>query len=496
MGAPVIRRRALLQSIASVGAVSVIGALAACAPAPTPTPPPPTKAPAPAAPAPTQAPAAAPKPAAPTAAPTAAPKPAAPTAAPTAAPKPTVAAQAPAKAPGEAIVWAPVGTDHYMKAAGKEFMARNPNIKLTFDAPGGIINKYATALTAGVDLPDVSFLFDTHVPIYYQGLWDLTTLIKPYAKDMIAFKLQIVTVQGKTYSVPWDTGPCVMYYRRDICAKAGVDPEKILTYDDLLAAGQKVKEATGGKSRLLNLEQSPVTATNWVEMFASQDGVSLFNRENKYQIKTPEFTRALNYLETVRKSDLGIRRTWNTPAYFKAFLDGEVVFHPYASWWANFVPPNLKELNGQFGAVKLPAFVKGGGTSANMGGSTWAIAQKAKNRENGWAYLEFAMLTKEGWLAQLRAEGSAGVLPSYIPAYDDPFFERPVEFFGGQKLWKLWMEVAKSLPSTVWFPPFWSEANGIIGNHFQAMFDGKKTVEQVQNDSAAELKQKIKEAVI
>ena len=45
--------------------------------------------------------------------------------------------------------------------------------------------------------------------------------------------------------MPWDSGPVVLYYRRDMFEKAGVDPASIETWDDFVEAGKKVVAANG-----------------------------------------------------------------------------------------------------------------------------------------------------------------------------------------------------------------------------------------------------------
>ena len=47
---------------------------------------------------------------------------------------------------------------------------------------------------------------------------------------------------GKVYAVPWDVGPCGVFYRRSIFEKYGIDPEKIETWEDYINAGKVILE--------------------------------------------------------------------------------------------------------------------------------------------------------------------------------------------------------------------------------------------------------------
>jgi raffinose/stachyose/melibiose transport system substrate-binding protein len=55
--------------------------------------------------------------------------------------------------------------------------------------------------------------------------------------------VQNFVVNGKSYGLPNDVGPIVFWYNKDLCQKAGVDPAKIKTWDDLIAAVKACKSA-------------------------------------------------------------------------------------------------------------------------------------------------------------------------------------------------------------------------------------------------------------
>ncbi|WP_270891861.1 ABC transporter substrate-binding protein [Streptomyces sp. DHE17-7] len=53
-------------------------------------------------------------------------------------------------------------------------------------------------------------------------------------RDTNPYKLSVNTVDGRIYGVPWDLDPGLLWYREDLLEDAGVDPEGIATYDDLM----------------------------------------------------------------------------------------------------------------------------------------------------------------------------------------------------------------------------------------------------------------------
>ena len=73
--------------------------------------------------------------------------------------------------------------------------------------------------------------------------------------------------------MPWNSGPVVMFYRRDFYEKAGVDPEGIKTWDDFIAAGKKVMEANPG----VVMAQGDLNGdTEWFRMLANEQGCSYY----------------------------------------------------------------------------------------------------------------------------------------------------------------------------------------------------------------------------
>jgi len=67
--------------------------------------------------------------------------------------------------------------------------------------------------------------------------------------------IQNFTYQGRTYGLPNDVGPIVFWYNKDLCQKAGVDPQKIKYWEDFVDAVKKCLAAgvtpiaAGGKDK-------------------------------------------------------------------------------------------------------------------------------------------------------------------------------------------------------------------------------------------------------
>ena len=61
------------------------------------------------------------------------------------------------------------------------------------------------------------------------------------------YKVELATVDGKTYSLPFDSGVTGLFYRSDYLEEAGFKAADLqdITWDQLIEIGKAVKEKTG-----------------------------------------------------------------------------------------------------------------------------------------------------------------------------------------------------------------------------------------------------------
>ena len=155
----------------------------------------------------------------------------------------------PAASRAETLVFNADTSDPAPKAAFdsvvKKFEAENPGVTVKFNVYDHESYKSSIRNWLTSEPPDVA--------LWYSGarmeqfvepglLLDVSDIWTPAEKKQFPDKiLATVTVNGKQYGVPYSYYQWGIYYRRDIFAKAGVQPIK--TWDDLLAACDKLKAA-------------------------------------------------------------------------------------------------------------------------------------------------------------------------------------------------------------------------------------------------------------
>ena len=117
-----------------------------------------------------------------------------------------------------------------------------------------------------------------------------------------------------------------------------------------------------------------------------------------------------------------------------------------------------------------------------------AIPEISKNKDAAWEFVKHAMCTVEGQNAIFKG---SGFLPSYKPAWKDPIYDEPVEFYGGQKTFRLWLEIAEGVPAVAVHPDD-LQANDIVGAEFGKVEKEDKDPAQAMKDAEAEAVKRIK----
>jgi len=213
-----------------------------------------------------------------------------------------------------------------VEAAGiiEDFKAEYPDIEVEIEyyGPNEVYTNLPLALIAGEGAPDVSLVENSHLAEYVHlgGLLDLTDMIQPYLDNIVEYKMYDCEKDGKYYCMPWDGGPVVMYYRRDVFEAAGLptDPAEvsatIATWDDYLEACRTIKQETGNYCFAHN------KANNYArlyEMVLWQQGLGYYDPDTgEVTVDSPENIATLEMLGQFWEEDLvSDSLEWTDPWY-------------------------------------------------------------------------------------------------------------------------------------------------------------------------------------
>ncbi|MDE2369129.1 MAG: extracellular solute-binding protein [Burkholderiales bacterium] len=300
-----------------------------------------------------------------------------------------------------------------------------------------------TALSTSVYLPDVMALESSYVGRFSQGtgLADLAQppfraerlrgRFVPYAYD------QAVNGRGELTAVPTDIGPGTLLYREDLLARAGLAAADLApSWEAYVEAGVRLKAATG--AYLIGNAQ---TLKDIVMRSGVAPGEGLyFDRDSRVLVRSPRFVRAFELAREVRRHQLDARVSAWSNEWAEGFRRGAIATELSGAWMvgqmANWVAPDTR---GRWRAAQLPE-----STFVSYGGTFYAIPRRsaAANKDLAWALIELLTLDRRQQLAAFKDQDA---FPALQETYDDPFFEQPMPFLGGQPARLLWRDAARRI---------------------------------------------------
>ena len=276
------------------------------------------------------------------------------------------------------------------KQFDKFFMERHPNIAVTYENTvfANYEQKYATA-AAGGSLPDLMYMQysmiqtfvrqgvfqNLHDYVAKQSDFDLADFTKP---STIPFRSN-----GDLYAVPYDCGPLMLFYNKNLLKKSGIEnPTSAWKMDDLKKAATKIAADGGGK--IWGMANGPTPAGGdvappWLFPFG---GRFVNDNQTACVINEPASVQAMSYW-----FDLIQKKVIPTAAQIAAvtpdpFTAGRAGFQLNGTW----ATPQLQTLaNFDWAMADWPAGPVKQSTSAE--GSGYGITANSKQKDAAWIYL-------------------------------------------------------------------------------------------------------------
>lgn len=301
------------------------------------------------------------------------------------------------------------------------------------------------SLAAGVGAPDVSQLQLTDAPHYIATgkLADLTPVAAKYRSLFPASLWDNCTRNGRVYAIPWDMGPCAVYYKRNLFRRFGIDPAKIETWDDYIRAGEEILRKSGGRTKMLAL--SAGNMQGMFELLIQQNGGQIFDDQGRIAVNSPQGSQALDIIRRMRRAGICAEINPYGQEWMAGFNDEAIASYPGAVWMAGMIRDTVNDYAGkkpEWGVFRLPAISQGGLHVSNLGGSVLVIPEQCANKAAAWSFIEYALCTVHGQLAQYK---SMSLFPAFLPALETPVMDEPDSFFGGQHVSRLFATDVKQI---------------------------------------------------
>jgi lactose/L-arabinose transport system substrate-binding protein len=333
--------------------------------------------------------------------------------------------------------WAPEFNGAAMNEAIARYTAANPDAKITVVdfAKGDLEQKLQTQLASGTTegLPDIVLIEDYGAQKYLQsfpGAFEPLTDKIDYSQ-FADYKVGLATVDGQTYSLPFDSGVTGLFYRSDLLEQAGYKAADLadLTWDQVIEIGLKVKAATG--KPLLSIDISDAGA---MRIMLQSAGSWYFKEDGTLNIKdNPVFKKSLEtWVKMLQTPDL-YKQVSGWGDYTGAFNNGDVAGVFTGVWMTGGIKGN--NMAGKWAVAPIPRLdgVEGATHASNLGGSSWYVLSSAPGKDTAIDFLKTVWAGDVDFYQKILV--GQGAFGAYLPARDGEAYSASDDYFGGQSVW-------------------------------------------------------------
>jgi lactose/L-arabinose transport system substrate-binding protein len=387
-----------------------------------------------------------------------------------------------AAAAGTVTVWCwdPNFNGATMQEAASRYAASHPDFKINVVdfAKADLEQKLQAQLASGTTegLPDIVLIEDYGAQKYLQsfpGAFEPLNAAVDYSK-FASYKVELATLNGQTYSLPFDSGVTGFFYRTDYLADAGYKAEDLqdITWDRLIEIGKDVEAKTGHK--LLSLD---INDAGPIRIMLQSAGSWYFTPDGKVDIAdNPVFKAALGEFTKLLQSGI-YRPASGWTDYTGGFTSGDAAGAITGVWMTGTIKANPDQ-SGKWGVAPLPKLQVDGATHAsNLGGSSWYVLSSAPDKAEAIDFLASIWGKDVDFYQKILVD--QGALGTLLEARNGPAFQADDAFFSGQPVWQNFTTWLAEIPG-VNYGIFTNEADAAVAAHLPALKDGANLDEAIK----------------
>ncbi|MCL1795832.1 MAG: ABC transporter substrate-binding protein [Clostridia bacterium] len=374
----------------------------------------------------------------------------------------------------EIIVWCwdPAFNLYAINEAAKIYAEINPDVKITIDetASGDVDTKMTVALASGQTdtLANIILCQDNNgrkfLNTFPGAYFEMTDLVD--YDNFAQYKINHFTYDGGVYGVPFDNGCAAMFLRTDYLAEAGygIEDLKEITWDELIEAGLKVKEATG--NFLLTTQTG---YRDYISMMVQSAGSWFFDADGTPNLtNNPAVREAVETIVKLRQSGI-VKEAADWTEYIASFNNGSAAGTIQGCWIIGSVTL-VPDQEGKWGMTTVPRLTCEGATNySSQGGSSWMCFADDPKAEIAVDFLSQTFGASVDFYQIILK--SSGAIATYLPAAGGPAYGEPHEFFAGQKVFEDLMEYSANIPM-VEYGMYNYEARDAVSVAIEEVFNG------------------------
>jgi lactose/L-arabinose transport system substrate-binding protein len=406
--------------------------------------------------------------------------------------EPTAQPTAAAKS-GKITIWAwdPNFNIAIMNEAKARYQKDNPGVEIEVVemAKADLEQKLHTNLASGVKegLPDIVLIEDYNAQKYlksYPGAFaDLTGKLKH--SDFAEYKVSLMTVDGKVYGVPFDSGVSGLFYRTDILAQAGYKPEDLnnITWDKFIEIGKQVKAKTGKAMLGFGLDDGGL-----MRIMMQSAGQWYFDKDGNVNVANNAAIKeaAATYKKIVDAGIIKKTSGWNE--WVAAFNKGDSAAVITGVWIVGSIKAEASQ-SGKWAVAPTPKMnVSGSVNSSNLGGSSWYVLDSSKSKDIAIDFLNKEYCGDNDFYQKILVD--RGAVGTYMPAQSGEAYSKEDAFFSNQKIYTDFSTWIKAIPA-INYGMYTYEADAAVMGVMTDVYSGKITVDEALKKAEDQLKNQI-----
>ena len=238
----------------------------------------------------------------------------------------------------------------------------------------------------------------------------------------------------------------MLCYRADLVEEAGIDMEKIETWDDFARELRPLIADLNGNGRpdryLLNLWHQQLDA---IEALMLQGGGQYFDADENVTLDSEKNAQLICKIVSwlTGPDRIAIDAEEFQPHGNKLKLDGRVIASIMPDWLCGVWKSSLPQLSGKLKLMPLPAWEPGGRRTSVWGGSMLGIARSGEHTEEAWQFAKELYLSEA---AAKRLYETNGIISPIKRLWSKPFYDTTDAYFSGQSPGRMFIELAPDVP--------------------------------------------------
>lgn len=311
----------------------------------------------------------------------------------------------------------------------------HPDIQVTVSKQAGgddAAAKFLTAAKAG-NPPDLVQAEYQHLPSFVaaDAVADIeaeTAAIRGEFGEGV-WRLVTLGTEG-VYAVPQDSGPMMLFYRKDLFDRYGIEVPR--TWQEYAEAARTVRRKDDGVYLGTFSSKDPGAFTGLAQQ-AGAHWWSIDGQAWKVGVADEPTVRVADFWGGLVKEGVIDDMPYFTPEWNKALNDGTLLTWPSAVWAPGVLASNAPKGEGRWAVAPLPQWNAGESHSGFWGGSSVAVAAASPHRA---AAARFATWLNTDPRALDLLATEAAVYPAATRAQEA--LEKPPAYFAGQPdFWRL-----------------------------------------------------------